>query len=141
MGHDMELLLYGLKTNKTLIMLDLGCNRIGNYGVELLAKWLKTKPTLRGLNLSNNQIGEIGARALSLAIPYASLRLLDISYNDITDTGMNHILFCLKKTERLRMLYMWGNPITSVSNMVLFILLSLLYIIINELCVDHCKTS
>ncbi|CAH0557226.1 unnamed protein product [Brassicogethes aeneus] len=118
-GHDMELLMYGLETNKHLIMLDVGCNNIGNYGLEVLAKWLKTKPPLRALNVSNNQIGEIGARALALVLPFTIIRLLDITNNHINDIGMNHLLFSLKKPDRIRLLYIWGNPFGEKTNLIL----------------------
>lgn len=61
-GHDVEELLLGLTKNKTLLMLDLGYNRIGDYGIELLADWLKTKPNLLGLNVAANGICNTGAR-------------------------------------------------------------------------------
>ncbi|CAH1954228.1 unnamed protein product [Acanthoscelides obtectus] len=61
-GHDVELLVEGLMCNKTLEMLNLGCNRMGDMGAELLGCWLKTRPPLRGLNVSANNIKNIGAR-------------------------------------------------------------------------------
>ncbi|CAH1954226.1 unnamed protein product [Acanthoscelides obtectus] len=63
-GHDVELLVEGLMCNKTLEMLNLGCNRMGDMGAELLGCWLKTRPPLRGLNVSANNIKNIGAREL-----------------------------------------------------------------------------
>lgn len=58
----MELLLVGLNRNKTILLLDLGYNRIGDHGIELLANWLKTTPPLLGLNIAANHIGDTGAR-------------------------------------------------------------------------------
>lgn len=61
-GHDISLLLIGLSFNRTLLMLDLGYNRMGDHGVEAIAKWLRTRPPLLGLNVSGNCIGNSGAR-------------------------------------------------------------------------------
>nr|CAI5836115.1 unnamed protein product [Callosobruchus analis] len=61
-GHDVELMVEGLLGNKTLEMLNLGCNRMGDMGAEILGSWLKTRPPLRGLNVSANNIRNTGAR-------------------------------------------------------------------------------
>lgn len=61
-GHDVELLLIGLKTNKSLLLLDLGYNQIGDVGIELIGLWLCTRPQLLGLNVAGNAIGNTGAR-------------------------------------------------------------------------------
>nr|CAI5836118.1 unnamed protein product [Callosobruchus analis] len=63
-GHDVELMVEGLLGNKTLEMLNLGCNRMGDMGAEILGSWLKTRPPLRGLNVSANNIRNTGAREL-----------------------------------------------------------------------------
>lgn len=61
-GHDVEFLLQGMRRNNTLLLLDLGYNRIGDHGIELLSEWLKTRPNLLGLNVAANGIGDRGAR-------------------------------------------------------------------------------
>ncbi|XP_050503793.1 leucine-rich repeat-containing protein 34-like [Diabrotica virgifera virgifera] len=108
-GHDVEILLSGLVANKTLEVLNLGCNRIGDLGVELLAVWLKTRPALRVLNISANSIRNTGARALSMGMPYSKLRMLDISFNKLEDVGVTDILDTIKKYSQMRILFMWGN--------------------------------
>ncbi|CAH1954224.1 unnamed protein product [Acanthoscelides obtectus] len=108
-GHDVELLVEGLMCNKTLEMLNLGCNRMGDMGAELLGCWLKTRPPLRGLNVSANNIKNIGARALSYGMPYSKLRFLDISNNKIGSAGLENILDTLKKYCQMRILAIWGN--------------------------------
>lgn len=52
----------GLIENKTLMLLDLGYNKISNYGAEKLAEYFMTEPLLQGIVLAGNSIGEIGAR-------------------------------------------------------------------------------
>ncbi|CAH1117752.1 unnamed protein product [Phaedon cochleariae] len=108
-GHDVELLLSGLNVNKTLLVLDLGCNAIGDLGMEILSEWLKTRPSCRALNVSSNDIHDSGARALSFGLPFSKLRFLDISNNNIGDSGLVDLLNTLKKFCRMRMLFLWGN--------------------------------
>ncbi|KAI4465838.1 leucine-rich repeat-containing protein 34 [Holotrichia oblita] len=110
-GHDIELLLIGMQLNNTLMLLDLGYNKIGDHGIEEIAKWLRTKPNLVGLNVSGNAIGNTGARALSFHMPFSKIRLLDISHNKIGDDGIIDILNSLKKPYALKLFYIWGNDI------------------------------
>lgn len=48
---------------------------------------LKTRPTLISLKIGSNAIETKGAQALSLALPFSRLRLLDIHNNRIADQG------------------------------------------------------
>lgn len=110
-GHDVELLLIGLRANKSLLMLDLGYNRIGDTGIELIALWLRERPSLLGVNVAGNQISNTGARALSAHMPYSRIRLLDISSNKIEDAGIADILHTIKKPYYMRVFYVWGNKL------------------------------
>ncbi|GLV39755.1 Ran GTPase activating protein [Carabus blaptoides fortunei] len=118
-GHDIELMLLGFKHNKTLLMLDLGYNRIGDNGIEHIAHYLKNKSALLGLNVAGNGISNIGARALSFTMPFSRIRLLDIGYNKITDRGILDILNSIKKPIRMRVLNIWGNTMTHITNRVI----------------------
>ena len=60
--HDIELLLIEAKYNKTLHLLDLNENNIGDHGVEKFSNWFTEKPALRGLLLSHNIVTNNGAR-------------------------------------------------------------------------------
>lgn len=62
MGHDIQMLVEGLKQNNTILLLDLSCNNIGDFGMECLAEYLGTKPPLLTLMISHNNIGDTGAR-------------------------------------------------------------------------------
>lgn len=110
-GHDIELLLIGLKANNSLLMLDLGFNRMGDLGIELIAHWLRERPPLLGLNVAANQITNAGARALSFHMPFSRIRLLDITYNKINERGIADILHTIKKPYFMRVLYVWGNKL------------------------------
>ncbi|XP_030753299.1 ribonuclease inhibitor-like [Sitophilus oryzae] len=108
-GHDVELLLSGLKVHRNLYMLDLSANRIGDHGVNLLSTWLRTRPLLIALNISSNDIGTRGAQSLALDLPFSRLRLLDLHNNRIGDQGISDIIDTLKKSVQIRMLFIWGN--------------------------------
>ncbi|CAG9855901.1 unnamed protein product [Phyllotreta striolata] len=108
-GHDVEILLNGLRENKSLEVLDLGYNLIADYGAELIATWLTERPNLKGLNLAGNRIGTIGARAMSFGLPFSKLRFLDMSNNRIQDQELTDLLDSLKKTPKLRIFFLWGN--------------------------------
>lgn len=108
-SHDMEYFARGLRRNTSLLYLDLGYNSIGDYGIELLAKYLAEGPQLVLLNVAGNCINDTGARALSFGLPYSKVRALDISKNNLTDTGVLDLLNTIKKPFFLRFFNIWGN--------------------------------
>ncbi|XP_033210485.1 uncharacterized protein LOC117168790 isoform X2 [Belonocnema kinseyi] len=97
--HDIELMLTDAKYNKTLHLLDLNENNIGDYGVEIFSDWFTEKPALRGLLLSHNIVTNNGAR------------MLDLSHNRIDDAGAIDILNSIKKSSPMRHLRLFGNRI------------------------------
>lgn len=109
-GHDIERLLVGLRRNETLLFLDVGYNKIGDYGIEHVAKYLDGA-ALIGLNVAGNGIKDTGARALSVHMPFSRIRLLDISNNKISDSGMLDFLKTVRKWVQIRILNVWGNSI------------------------------
>lgn len=117
--RDMEILLEGLYVNKTLVCLDLNNNNIGNDGVDYLCKYLKTSPQLECLMIGSNNFGNFGAKALSFNLPFSKIKLLDITNNCITDKGMINIFYTIRKTVKLRVLFIWGNKLTHTSLVVL----------------------
>ncbi|XP_076273168.1 uncharacterized protein LOC143204505 [Rhynchophorus ferrugineus] len=114
-GHDVELLLGGLKWHPSLSMLNLSANRIGDHGAILLSQWLKTRPPLIALNISANAVGTRGAQALALTLPFSRIRLLDLHDNKIGDQGISEIIDSLKKPCQMRMFFIWGNVLESRS--------------------------
>ncbi|XP_068991530.1 leucine-rich repeat-containing protein 34 [Neodiprion pinetum] len=104
-------MLEDLKYNETLQLLDLCNNNIGDHGMEHLGNWLKMKPSLSGLWLAHNIITSQGARALSVGMPFSKIRMLDLSYNRITDDGAVDILGSIKKSTRLWYLRIFGNSL------------------------------
>ncbi|XP_044729724.1 leucine-rich repeat-containing protein 34-like [Chrysoperla carnea] len=127
-GHDIELMLIGMKHNITLKFLDLGYNRFSNMGMELLANYLPSSGLI-ALNIAGNSIGNIGARALSAALPFTKIRLLDISSNRIQQKGVHVILNSIRKPHKLKFFSLWGNEMTDLTN-------ETLYRIYNENIID-----
>ena len=54
-----------LAENKSLIHLNLSCNKIGDDGINSLATSLRLNRTLLSLALTNNHIGDAGALSLA----------------------------------------------------------------------------
>ncbi|EEB17761.1 leucine-rich repeat-containing protein, putative [Pediculus humanus corporis] len=117
--RDMEIITEGLFFNKSLICLNFNNNNIGDDGVEFLCNYLKTCPQLECLMIGANNFSDLGAIALGNALPFSKIRLLDITRNRITDEGMLRIFYTIKKMEKLRGLFIWGNKITHSSLVVL----------------------
>ncbi|XP_034943748.1 leucine-rich repeat-containing protein 34-like [Chelonus insularis] len=117
--HDIESMCVEGKYNKTLHLLDLGCNNIGDHGIKYLCNWLHQRPILAGIILCHNIITNDGARELSFALPYSRVRLLDISYNNISDDGMANILYTLKKSTCMRDLRIFGNRVSCITARIL----------------------
>ncbi|KAF8925220.1 hypothetical protein BGZ58_001000, partial [Dissophora ornata] len=83
-GCDTE----ALKTNSTLINLNLAVNSIGDNGAVAPSEALKTNSTLTTLHLSNNSIRSKGAQALSEALKTNSTPITsNLHCNRIGDNG------------------------------------------------------
>ena len=54
-----------LSENKSLVHLNLSCNRIGDDGVNAISTSLRLNRTLLSLALANNHITDIGALSLA----------------------------------------------------------------------------
>ena len=72
-----------LKTNNTLVYLDLSSNHIDNNMIETLCKSIKTKKSLQSLILNNNMITINGAIILYHTILDSNIVELNLDNNDI----------------------------------------------------------
>jgi Ran GTPase-activating protein (RanGAP) involved in mRNA processing and transport len=103
--------------NKTITILDLTHNKIGNSASAKIALYLYHTKILTHLYLGDNQIHEKGARCLGDALKVnRSLVLLDLHLNRIDDKG--GMKFCQSIGERggnrvLRDLNLRGNSLSS----------------------------
>eukprot|EP01118_Nematostelium_gracile_P007251 TRINITY_DN2347_c1_g2_i2.p1 TRINITY_DN2347_c1_g2~~TRINITY_DN2347_c1_g2_i2.p1 ORF type:complete len:733 (-),score=159.84 TRINITY_DN2347_c1_g2_i2:80-2278(-) len=81
-----------LKVNTTLIILDIGDNKIGPEGAKMIAEALKVNTTLADLILFRNEIGSEGAKNLNRCLDInTSLVKLNLDNNDIPSSLENHL--------------------------------------------------
>jgi len=107
-----KIILNALSFNKTVKILDLKGNNLRASGAELIGKLLK-RTTLVELFLEWNSLGMwdsgIAAIAEGLALNQ-TLRVLDLSNNQISHEGGTEIAGALKRNKQLRVLDMrWNN--------------------------------
>ena len=77
-----------LKTNSTLVELNINENNLGDEGAKAFAEALKSNVALIDLSLEQNLISDEGAKALAKALKHnAALTILLLSYNSIGDEG------------------------------------------------------
>ncbi|CAF1446911.1 unnamed protein product [Adineta steineri] len=128
-----------IRNDKALVTLDLSFNGIGDIGAQQLFNTLETNTVLTTLNLSHNQIGSNGAQylydafkenktliklnlernpgtyctAVSAAIQIQNdkvLTILELSYNEIGNNGMQYLYDAFKENKTLIKLNLEGNP-------------------------------
>ncbi|KAG0275391.1 hypothetical protein BGZ97_010305, partial [Linnemannia gamsii] len=91
---------------------ELIAGSIGGKAIGRLAEALKTNSTLITLNLEGNSIGDDGAKALSEALKTNStLTTLDLGSNSIRDDGAKALAEALKTNSTLTTLKLQGNSI------------------------------
>lgn len=109
--HDVERIVEALRKNRTLIVLNLTANCIGNVGLERIAAVLP-ECSLRILLLRSNMISNHGAIALSKAMPLSEILHLDLAHNKIDDIGLANLLWTIKKPTPLYTFFIFGNNFT-----------------------------
>lgn len=102
-----------LGTNKTITSIDLSRNRIGNLGAAHLAQVLQSNKTITSLNLSHNQIGNLGAWHLSIMLKSNNtIASLQLVSNQIGDEGAEHLAKALKSNNTITSFNLCTNKIT-----------------------------
>lgn len=105
---DVELvriLAQDLKTNNTLLTLDLYGNMLGDDGVALIVEALKSNSVLTTLCLGGNPIGIAGVHAIAgLVTTNETLMDLDLAYTAIEDEGVRVLAEAFKVNKTLRVL-------------------------------------
>lgn len=100
----------GLVKNKTLQILDLSHNRIGNSTAHALELLLYSGETLREIHLANNDIRDTGAAMLARGLQAnAGLQLLDLRINRIDTAGGCALLAALAQNSTLTALSLSAN--------------------------------
>lgn len=107
-----KIILNSLCFNKTIKVLDLKGNNLRSSGAELIGKLLK-RTSLVELFLEWNSVGmwDTGLTAVAEGLALnQTLRVLDLSNNQISHQGGEEIAHALKRNKQLRVLDMrWNN--------------------------------
>mmetsp|Transcript_7758 Transcript_7758/g.11713 ORF Transcript_7758/g.11713 Transcript_7758/m.11713 type:complete len:689 (-) Transcript_7758:126-2192(-) len=101
--------LYDLKDPSEI---DLSLKRITSHEATLLCEVLKSVKSVRVLKLCYNELGDVGCEALASAINlHSSLTTLDLGFNNIGDDGAKSLAKGLHMNDALETLYLSGNNI------------------------------
>ena len=101
-----------LSVNQSLEELNIKHNGITDRGASELAEGLQRNKTLKILNLGWNEIGDDGASEIAKTLLVnQSLEELNIKHNDITERGASELAEGLKENKTLKILNLAGNEI------------------------------
>ena len=81
-------------------------------GAISISQALMVNQTLLVLDMMNNDIGDEGITAISSSLNQSSLTKLYVSRCGITFTGVRSLAAALATNHNIRILVLWGNPIT-----------------------------
>jgi Ran GTPase-activating protein (RanGAP) involved in mRNA processing and transport len=110
-GDGLSALARFLKTNTSLVELNLLCLALGPVSAAALATSLRKNCTLKKLNLSGNDIGSAGAIAVANAMNSMTLSELRLCGNGIAGPGVSAIADSMRENTTLQMLDLSGNAI------------------------------
>lgn len=120
-GSDMGYLIVPLQKCKSLTVLDLRLNTIGNEGAKLLASALSKTSSIRQLNISSTGIDSEGCKALGEGMKTnKSVIELDMSFLDIADSGCICLGNMLKQNKILTKLRLRSGSISWIGCGILF---------------------
>ncbi|KAI8800160.1 hypothetical protein BJ742DRAFT_686378 [Cladochytrium replicatum] len=101
-----------LTLNRSLRILILWRNDIGDGGATALGQALQLNSTLEELNLQSNKIGEVGISAIAISLKSnSSLKKLDLRENEAKDKGAVALADALKQNSTLIQLNISRNEI------------------------------
>lgn len=113
-----------LKTNKSLVTLDMRMNRLEDAGGQLLLDGLCHNSTLKNLNLSSNSLSSLSANALAKVLESAhttsfsskknddcanELESIDVSSNEFVEKDYMMLASAIQNTSQLVSLDLRGN--------------------------------
>ncbi|XP_072940815.1 uncharacterized protein [Epargyreus clarus] len=100
--------------NRSIDLLDISRNGIGDTGFQFLADQLKLNCVIKRLNLSNNNLGKDSALAFTEALEFNNtVTHLDLSWNKLsTPKGINELLRQLSNSTVLVELNLSWNALT-----------------------------
>ena len=103
-----------LQMHAALQKIDISHNNITDDGVIAISEYLKNNSTLQELNISHNKISSGMTNIFKALQMHATLQILDISRNNITDEGAIAISECLKNNNTLQKLDISYNQVSDV---------------------------
>lgn len=111
--QDMLMLSQALTQNKMVPLetLLLSFNQISCQGVECLMNAVWGSTSLHELKLDNNNIKDRGAQLCAVALTSIALETLDLSFNNVTTTGIKALMKNLSENTSLQSLGISGIPI------------------------------
>ena len=98
-----------IRENTSLLVLQLGGNEASAKSGPFLCKALCENKALQTLDLSCNSIGNVGARHLKEAITIGHLHTVVLDHNQIGDVGVKHLADALKINRTVRTLCIAQN--------------------------------
>jgi Ran GTPase-activating protein (RanGAP) involved in mRNA processing and transport len=116
-NEDIRVLAKELQSNKNCGVLHLHLNSISDDGVSYFAEMLKVNQTITDLYLGANDIGDQGVEVLCQALTHhnRTLKVVDLTYNRITNESVNIILDLFKVNDKLAGFMLLGNTISEES--------------------------
>lgn len=99
----------GVASCRTLRMLSLAFNVLGDEGASAVAEALASHPALCALDLSDNAIGATGAAALAKSFvvnPHSKVEWMDLSVNRMGDDGLSAIADALTRCRNTHLYYL-----------------------------------
>jgi Ran GTPase-activating protein (RanGAP) involved in mRNA processing and transport len=112
--EDMEILVREAIINKQCKQLELSKNKITSVGASIIAKALNNNTTLEVLYFTDNRFGDMGAKSLTqtLSLNNSKIVILDVQDTGITDEGASYLAEMLKTNKKLRSLLLSYNEIS-----------------------------
>eukprot|EP00941_MAST-03F_sp_MAST-3F-sp1_P003636 g3636.t1 len=116
----LEILIKGLKENRTITTLDLSHNKITDLGAQFIAEMLGKRSVVMHLSLADNQIHSEGARLLGLALAKnTSVTNFNIRLNRLGDVGGAALVKSLIENKDLEWLNIAANSLGYESSLAL----------------------
>jgi len=113
-----------LSISSTLSVLDISQTNIGPEGAAYLADNKLAYDVINDLRMSGCGLGPVGADEIGKILSYNCITSIDLSENDITDSGVENLVHHLKDRCTLQHLDLSSNKITAVGADYLRILLA-----------------
>ena len=94
------------------VVLWLQCACMITTGAISISKMMMVNHSLQKLHMFNNNIGDDGISAIAGALGNCKINILGVRECGITLTGAQSLAQALSSNHTIRVLWLWGNPIT-----------------------------